>query len=305
MSAIQRSDMNSNVLQTLAYKRVLETFEPNLYFYAMGEKPVFEDGYNTVTWLKFDQLTVTPTNATLTDGLTPTDTAFNATAITASPTQYGIYVNLSDMLLKTAPVNFISGASNAVGKNIARVVDEVIQTEVMGGTNVQYSGNATARANVDTSDTFSGTDLNKAFTTLQANDAPMIDGYYVGIIHPNALYDLKEDTSATGFIEASKYAMPEGLFKGEIGALNGVRLVVSSHVQTFASTTTVYPTLIMGSGAYGTSTLQNLETFVTPAVASDSDPLAQRRKVGAKIAFVPKRLQEEAMVRVESGYSLT
>jgi hypothetical protein len=44
-----------------------------------------------------------------------------------------------------------------------------------------------------------------------------------------------------------------------------------------------------------------LKTYYTPAVSSDSDPLAQRRTVGSKVAFVPKILQEKAMVRIETG----
>jgi len=33
----------------------------------MGEKPTFEDGYNTVSWAKFTKLTVSVATATLTD----------------------------------------------------------------------------------------------------------------------------------------------------------------------------------------------------------------------------------------------
>jgi len=46
----------------------------------------------------------------------------------------------------------------------------------------------------------------------------------------------------------------------------------------------VFPGAVVGKGAYGTCTLNSmsLQSFLTPAVASDSDPLVQRRKVGAK-----------------------
>jgi N4-gp56 family major capsid protein len=46
----------------------------------------------------------------------------------------------------------------------------------------------------------------------------------------------------------------------------------------------VYPGFVLGKGAFGTCTLNgmSLQTFTTPKGASDSDPLAQRRKVGAK-----------------------
>lgn len=303
MAAITRWDINSGVLQTWLYRTTLKNFEPNLYFYQMGEKPTFEDGYNTVSWAKFTQLNVTVANSTLTDWVTPSETAFNATAITATPTEYGIYVNLSSMLLDTSAINFVSGAAVEVGSNLARIVDQVVQTEVMWGSNVIYSGNATSRATVDNTDVLAGVDLIKAYTKLQAESAPMIDGYYVGIVHPHNIFDLKKESAITGFIEASKYVQPEKMIKGEIGALNGVRLVVSPNVKTFASTATVYPTLVVGRGAYWVPTLNSMQSFITPRTASDSDPLAQRVKVGAKIAFVAKRLQENAMVRIESGTS--
>jgi N4-gp56 family major capsid protein len=46
----------------------------------------------------------------------------------------------------------------------------------------------------------------------------------------------------------------------------------------------VYPGFVVGKGAFGTCTLNgmSLQTFTTPKGPSDSDPLAQRRKVGAK-----------------------
>lgn len=305
MAPIARSDLNAGVLQTWLYETTLENFEPNLQFYKMGTKPMYQDGYNTVSWAKFSQLTVTAATATLTDGATPSDTAFNASVITTTPVQYGIVVNLSDITIKNNKIGFIEGAARGVGANMARIIDNVIQTEVMGGTNVIYSGNATSRATVGTDDVFSVTDLNKASTELEAKDAPKIDGYYVAIAHPYAIYDLRAATGAGSWLDSNKYVTPEKIFKGEIGALNGVRVVMSSNVQTFASTTTVYPTLVMGAGAYGVSECQGLQTYITPRVASDSDPLAQRQKVGAKIAFSAKRLQEDAMVRIESGYSLT
>jgi len=303
MSAIQRWDINAGVLQTWLYRKVLENFEPNVEFYAMGEKPTFEDGYNTVSWAKFSQLNVTGATATLSDGVTPADTAFNASVVSASPSEYGLYVNLSSMLLDTSAINFIQGASVEIGSNMARIIDNLVQDEVMTGTNVRYSGDATDRASIGADDTLDGEDLIGAYTQLDADNAPKFEWYYVAIVHPHCIYDLKKDSSVTGFIETNKYVTPEKMIKGEIGAINGCRIVVSSNVNTFTSTTTVYPTLVVGRGAYWVPTLNGLKTFITPRTASDSDPLAQRVKVGAKIAFVAKKLQEWAMTRIESATS--
>lgn len=55
----------------------------------------------------------------------------------------------------------------------------------------------------------------------------------------------------------------------------------------------VYPGFVCGRGGFGTCTLNGmaLQTFTTPGGASDSDPLSQRRKVGAKFmrkSFLPR-----------------
>lgn len=51
-----------------------------------------------------------------------------------------------------------------------------------------------------------------------------------------------------------------------------------------ANGVSVFPGFVMGRGALGTTVLNgmSLQTFLTPKGPSDSDPLSQRRKVGAK-----------------------
>lgn len=303
MPAVARNDLNSGVLQTYLLRKTLEVFEPNLYFWKMGEKPMVEDGYNTIAWAKFDQIAASAitTGTTSNDGVTPAETDFDATVVSTSPIQYRVVVSLSDMVIERNVIGFLEGASVAVGDAMARKIDAVIQTEIMAGTNVYYGGAAGNRAALAATDVLTTTMLNKASAKLENGDAPKIDGYFVAVIHPFQLYDLRASTSAGGWLDVNKYVTPEKVFKGEIGALFGVRVVVSSHVQTFASTVTVYPALVFGKGAYGVGSFQTMKVYVTPAVASDSDPLAQRRKVGAKVGFAAKRLQETAMVRLETG----
>ena len=290
-------------LQTWLNRATLENFEPNLQFYKMGTKPLYQDGYNTVSWAKFSQLNVTAASSVLTEGTTPSDTAMTAAVISTTPIQYGLVVTLTDMVIKNNVINFIEGASTEVGSNMARIIDEVIQTEVMAGTNVRYADGVANRAALGASNTFAADEINKAQTQLKNQNAPTFDNMFVAIAHPNVIYDLRAETASGSWLDSSKYVTPDKIFKGEIGSLNGVRFVESSNVKTFTSTVTVYPTLFLGRGAYGISECQSLTTYITPRASSDSDPLAQRQKIGAKIAFSAKRLQENAMVRVESATS--
>jgi N4-gp56 family major capsid protein len=303
MAAVTRNDLNSGVLQTWLSRQVLKNFEPNLYFHKAGKKPDTPSGYNTIGWAKFTQIADTSVTegTTSNDGTTPNDTAFNATVITATPVQYRIVVTLSDMLIELNVINFLTGAAMEVGAAMARKIDKVIQTTIMAGTNVIYGGGNSARTQLDASDVMTASLLNKASAKLENWYAPKIDGFYVAFIHSYQLYDLRNEAGVGNWLEVNKYARPEQIFKGEIGMLNGIRVILAPFIQTFASTVTVYPALVVGAGAYGVAEFQTLRSYVTPAVSSDSDPLAQRRKVGSKIAFAAKRLQENAMIRIETG----
>ena len=141
-----KSWVGSWYLQTMLYKKTLENFEPELFFAKMGEKPMVDNGIGTISWAKPSQLSVTAATATLTEWVTPSSTAFSYTTISTTPTQYGIYVEVSDRLIKAAPTKILSDAAGEVGANMARIIDQVIQTEVMAGDNVLYSDVSTNSA---------------------------------------------------------------------------------------------------------------------------------------------------------------
>lgn len=68
----------------------------------------------------------------------------------------------------------------------------------------------------------------------------------------------------------------------------------------------VYPGFVVGKGAYGTCTLDgmSLQTGVTPKGPSDSDPLWQRRKFGAKVARKTFIIEQGAIERFECGSAI-
>lgn len=302
-TAVNRGELNAGVLQTWLKREVLENFEPNLYFYKAGEQPSIENGYNTIGWAKFTQIdedSVTE-GSDADDGVTPASVAFNATVVSATPKQYRVVVSLSDMLIELNVINFLKGAAREVGAAMARRIDKEIQTVIMAGDYVMYAGSAAARTALSASDKLTAGLFNKANTLLEARYAPKIDGFYMAYAHPYQIYDLRSETGTGNWLEINKYVTPDKIFRGEIGMLSNIRVIMAPFIQPFTSTTTVYPCLVLGKGAYGVGNFQSLQTYVTPAVASDSDPLAQRRKVGAKVAFATRRLQEASMLRIETG----
>lgn len=69
---------------------------------------------------------------------------------------------------------------------------------------------------------------------------------------------------------------------------------------TPAASVTVHYSWIMGREAFAVPELMSLQTFVTPKAASDSDPLAQRRKASWKVMFKAVICNEQFLARLES-----
>jgi N4-gp56 family major capsid protein len=70
---------------------------------------------------------------------------------------------------------------------------------------------------------------------------------------------------------------------------------------TPAAGVTVHFSWVIGMEAFAVPELQSLETFLTPDVASDSDPLKQRRKAGWKCMFKPVICNDAYIQRIESS----
>jgi N4-gp56 family major capsid protein len=66
------------------------------------------------------------------------------------------------------------------------------------------------------------------------------------------------------------------------------------------ATVTVHISYVMGRGYLGATTLDALKTYVVPASASESDPLAQRTKAGWKQLFKALVLNPDFGTRIES-----
>lgn len=66
---------------------------------------------------------------------------------------------------------------------------------------------------------------------------------------------------------------------------------------------TVHNVYIVGKGAYGITDLANVQRYTTPAEATDSDPLAQRRKTGWKAFFKAIILNQDFIAKIECASS--
>lgn len=288
---------------------------PMLVHDQFGQKrPIPKNGGKKIEFRKYASLpkALTP----LTEGVTPDGKKLSVSAIEAEVHQYGDYVTLSDILDLTAIDNNVVEATRACGNQAGLTLDTITRNVLQSGTNVWYAPkvatNGTKTAVTDRSDLDATAKLTvdlvkRVASYLKAVNAPKIDGHYVAIAHPYALYDLMSDPK---WEDAHKYANPEAIYEGEIGRIAGVRFVETSEAQIYKGTEddcptglAVYGTLFLAANAYGVTEITGggLQTIVKQlGSAGTADPLNQRSTVGWKAIKTAEILMEMYMVRVES-----
>ena len=298
---------------------LIDLAEPELVHDQFGQKkPIPRNGGKTIEFRKYDSLpkALTP----LTEGVTPSGSKLNVTNLEATVAQYGDYVELSDVLLLTAIDNNLVQATQLLGSQAGRTLDTVTREVLAAGTNVLYAkGGASRAALIGGSSTASENnicsvqDIKKAVRILKKMNTPKINGWYVGIIHPDISFDLMNDPE---WMYPHQYQDTANIYNGEIGRIAGVRFVETTEAKIFAnaavdkssgsavsSACDVYATLILGANAYGVTEVTGggLQHIVKQLGSSGTaDPLNQRATVGWKAIKTAEILVQQYMVRIES-----
>ena len=310
MATTQTTGLITQELQTYYDKKLLSRLIPNFVYASFGQKRSIPKGNGkTVDFRKFNSLSAATT--ALTEGTTPAGNSISVSNLTATVSQYGDFVQVSDFLDLVAIDPVIDEMANVFGEQCSDTMDQVVRDVLVAGTVVQYAAGRASRVTVAAGDNFSVTELRKAIRTLRTNNAkPMSDGYYVAIIHPRTLYDLQGDSA---WVNAHVYTDIgiKDLYKGEAGMMYGVRFIVSSNAKVFtgagAASIDVYGTVILGQEAYGLIDVAGgsaCQMIIKPHGASGTeDPLNQRATIGWKVNFVARILQQNAMIRIEHAVS--
>lgn len=283
---------------------LIDNAKPNLVHDQFGQKhPIPQNGGKTIQFRKFVPFSKATT--ALTEGVTPDGGALSVTNVTATVSQYGYYVTISDMLMLSAIDNTLVETTKLLGAQAGATLDTITREVLNGGTNVMYAGGKAARDALDANSKLTVDDIYKAARFLKTQNAPKIDGSYVAIIHPDVAYDLMRDEE---WIDVHKYGATTEIFDGEIGKLAGVRFVESTEAKIFtdagAGSRDVYSTLVLGANAYGVTEITGggLEHIVKQLGSGGSaDPLNQRATAGWKGTKTAERLVENYLVRIESA----
>ena len=222
-------------MKTYYDMNLLDYAQANLVHDQFGQKrPIPQGSGKTIEFRKFSPLAkaLTP----LTEGVTPKGDQLNVSAMTATVQQYGNFIVQSDVLELTALDNTILEATKQLGRQAGKTIDTVIRDILHSGTNVMYaptwSGTteveSTSRGMLDTTAVLTVDLVEQIAANLRAMDCPTIDGYYIGIIHPYAAYDLMRDAE---WRKPHEYVNTENIYRGEIGEIGGIRFVQSTEAK--------------------------------------------------------------------------
>ena len=168
----------------------------------------------------------------------------------------------------------------------------------------------------DANGKIAATDLLDSVTNLKINRAPQIGGHYVMIAAPQVTRDLMNNTD---WLEAHKYSAVQGLFKGEVGAFHGVKVIEDTNPYVedadaakgahVTSGGEIYSSFVMGGDAFGVPALAG-DSPKSPSVlitdtADKSDPLNQTTTIGWKAYYTAKVLNSNwfVVLRSRSAYS--
>lgn len=218
---------------------LIDNAEPALVHDMFAQKVnIPAGGGKTIQFRKYNPLGKLTTP--MAEGVTPSGQTMSATTVNATVAQYGGYVEFTDMLLMTSVDNNLCTATKLLGSQAGRTLDTITREVLAGGTNVQYAnGQVSARhllsgGNADASKNHYLTveAVRRAVRFLKRQNAEKINGSYIGIIHPDCVYDLMNDEN---WRYPHQYASPEEIFEGEIGKIEGVRFIETTEAKVFTA----------------------------------------------------------------------
>lgn len=311
--------------RTAAYaeKELLKRGLPFLVLEKFGQaKPLPENSTKVMKFRRYNALPNTP--QALTEGVTPAGQSLTVTDVTATLTQYGDKVTITDVILDTHEDQTLNEAVNLLGEQAAQMIEKMRFGVLKAGTNVILA-NGTVRTDVNTPITI--TLQRRAVRALKRQNARFITSIvrstpsygtenvapgFVALIHPDLEADVR---GLTGFVPAEKYGSMTP-WENELGKCEDVRYVSSTifepwangggakgaMISTGGSLADVYPVLFVARDAYAIVALKGMFAL-TPMVVnpkpSDSDPLAQRGHVAWKAMQTCVILNDAWMVRAE------
>lgn len=254
------------------------------------------------------QLTQNHSEATITAAKTPLNEQADPDAVqhpstqtvTLTPAEYGFLELTTAKLRNRSMVPLQPEVVRTVADHCGKVVDELLQDQMVLGTQVYRGGDKGTTGALTTGDTLTSKMIQLAVTKLRGNGAETRDGqFYGGIVHPNVVFDIRRESGPNGWRTPQEYMNDLKLYRGEFGEWEGVRFIQNARARKANDGTTgatVYRSYILGREALAEAVVVEPGVEVSPIV----DRFRRFVPVGwyGDLAF--KIFRDAALVRLET-----
>lgn len=205
--------------------------------------------------------------SSLTEGTNPTSVNLTDTQVTATLVEYGNSVQVTRLLGTVDIDDRDKEKIDVVAQNMGETLDALVRNALQSGaTGVNANGAITANL------------IAAQVALLKENKALMYPGTFgwIGKLQPETEYDL---IITTTWQNAAAYSNVQALYAGEIGALYGVRFLVTNQGYVAAGTTPYYANFIHGREAFGVydNALDPPKMYIV--TGADSNNVAERYHV--------------------------
>lgn len=305
--------------QTSSVSSDTTAFEQFAYF-ALRSQPMFEMVADVKTTNQSHpgasvQFNIYNDLAQATSALTETSdvsaVALSDSTVTATLVEYGNAVITTAKLRGTSFLNVDADAANIIGYNMANSIDNIVHDVLVGGTNVLYGGDATSTATLDATDNLDASDVRQAVAAMRGDSAmPHDGGVYIGFIHPDVSFDLREDTAVTDIIQYQIRQDGSAVRTGSIGTFSGVDFIETPRLDITAdggaSTVDAYNTMICGKQALAKAHSRAAGFGSDPSVVFGpvTDTLRRFQPVGWYHLVGYARFREASLQRIETSSSI-
>lgn len=239
-----------------AYDRMAYfSLRPELYFDAVADVQPTRQAMPGASVVFSVQTDLAVASTTINESVDVDAVSLANSQVTLTLAEYGNAVITSAKLRGVSFVELDPIVANVLGYNAGISIDTVARDILKAGTNVRYSGQATARNTVIPTDTLAANNVRRALADLRGANVATVGGLYVAFIHPDVSYDLRGQTGAASWRDPHTYSQPGEIWNGEVGAFEGFRFIETPRAPVFAdagSSTTltdVYRTLFVGRQA--------------------------------------------------------
>lgn len=253
----------------------------------------------------------------LTEASDVTAVALGDSTVVVTLAEYGNAVITTAKLRGTSFLNVDADAANIIGYNMVDSVDKLVSNVANAGTNVIYAqGSAgsrpASRVAVSDANTFGAQEGRQAVAELRTASAPGFDnGNYIGLVHPDVSYDLREQTAVTDVIQYQIRQEGAAVRNGSIGVFGGIEWIENPRAPILddagaTSTTNVYQTLVAGRQALAKAFSRAPGFGEDPSVVFGpvTDTLRRFHPVGWYHLVGHAIFRQAALQRIESSSSI-